>query len=397
MKMDKEFIKQLIDEHLRGSVFHVVGDVADDLGRECYVVGGYVRDILLERPSKDIDFVTVGSGIEVAEAVAKALGPRTSLAVFRTYGTAQVKSRDVELEFVGARRESYTRNSRNPIVEDGTLEDDQQRRDFTVNAMMQDVLSGEIIDCWGGREDLKNGVIRCVNPGTFQEDALRILRALRFAAVYGFAIEEETAQAAHLLKSTLKHVAKERITVELSKLLCGAGAQEILLRHGAVIAEVLPAALHAEAIAQTPAQLPIRLAHLLRDEQDVRAALGALRLDNATAKAAAELIALKDRPEPESAVQWRKLLYEAGQERTQQLAAWKQWNVQPLQDVLARGDCWNLKMLAVTGKDLMAAGVPKGREVGRALEALLQAVIEEKTMNEKAALLNYINRQEIEG
>ena len=133
--MDKEFIKQRIDEHLRGSVFHVVGDVADDLGRECYVVGGYVRDILLERPSKDIDFVTVGSGIEVAEAVAKALGPRTSLAVFRTYGTAQVKSRDVELEFVGARRESYTRNSRNPIVEDGTLEDDQQRRDFTVNAM----------------------------------------------------------------------------------------------------------------------------------------------------------------------------------------------------------------------------------------------------------------------
>ena len=120
------FMEELIKEHLSNEIFHIVGRTADAIHRECYVVGGYVRDIFLHRPSKDIDFVTVGSGIEVAEAVAKALGKRTSLAVFRNFGTAQVKSRGIELEFVGARRESYDRNSRKPIVEDGSLDDDQR-------------------------------------------------------------------------------------------------------------------------------------------------------------------------------------------------------------------------------------------------------------------------------
>lgn len=224
MKMDKEFIKQRIDEHLRGSVFHVVGDVADDLGRECYVVGGYVRDILLERPSKDIDFVTVGSGIEVAEAVAKELGPRTSLAVFRTYGTAQVKSRDVELEFVGARRESYTRNSRNPIVEDGTLEDDQQRRDFTVNAMAICVNKdnyGVLIDPFDGIGDMERRIIRTpLDPDiTFSDDPLRMMRAIRFATQLGFDIYPETFDAITRNKERINIITRERIVDELMKIM----------------------------------------------------------------------------------------------------------------------------------------------------------------------------------
>ena len=224
MKMDKEFIKQRIDEHLRGSVFQVVGDVADDLGRECYVVGGYVRDILLDRPSKDIDFVTVGSGIEVAEAVAKALGPRTSLAVFRTYGTAQVKSRDVELEFVGARRESYTRNSRNPIVEDGTLEDDQQRRDFTVNAMAICVNKdnyGVLIDPFDGIGDMERRIIRTpLDPDiTFSDDPLRMMRAIRFATQLGFDIYPETFDAITRNKERINIITRERIVDELMKIM----------------------------------------------------------------------------------------------------------------------------------------------------------------------------------
>ena len=224
MKMDKEFIKQLINEHLSGSVFHVVGDVADDLGRECYVVGGYVRDILLERPSKDIDFVTVGSGIEVAESVAKALGPRTSLAVFRTYGTAQVKSRDVELEFVGARRESYTRNSRNPIVEDGTLEDDQQRRDFTVNAMAICVNKdnyGQLIDPFDGIGDMERRIIRTpLDPDiTFSDDPLRMMRAIRFATQLGFDIYPETFDAITRNKERINIITRERIVDELMKIM----------------------------------------------------------------------------------------------------------------------------------------------------------------------------------
>ena len=224
MKMDKEFIKQRINEHLRGSVFHVVGDVADAMGRECYVVGGYVRDILLERPSKDIDFVTVGSGIEVAESVAKALGPRTSLAVFRTYGTAQVKSRDVELEFVGARRESYTRNSRNPIVEDGTLEDDQQRRDFTVNAMAICVNKenyGQLIDPFDGIGDMERRIISTpLDPDiTFSDDPLRMMRAIRFATQLGFDIYPETFDAITRNKERINIITRERIVDELMKIM----------------------------------------------------------------------------------------------------------------------------------------------------------------------------------
>ena len=220
----KESIDKNIKEHLSRDVFHKVGNVADKIGRECYVVGGYVRDIILDRTSKDIDFVTVGSGIEVAEAVAKVMGSHTSLAVFRTYGTAQVKNRDYELEFVGARRESYNRDSRNPIVEDGTLEEDQCRRDFTINAMAICVNKdnyGKLLDPFDGLGDIERRIIRTpLDPDvTFSDDPLRMMRAVRFATQLGFEIYPETFSALVRNKERIKIITRERIVDELMKIM----------------------------------------------------------------------------------------------------------------------------------------------------------------------------------
>lgn len=212
-------------QHLSNPVFKVVGRVADDMQRECYVVGGYVRDIFLERQSKDIDFVTVGSGIEVAQNVAEAFGRKKAhLAVFKTYGTAQVKAMGMELEFVGARRESYNRNSRNPIVEDGTLDDDQQRRDFTINAMAISVNKGtwgKLLDPFDGIGDMKRQLIRTpLNPDiTFSDDPLRMMRAVRFATQLGFNIETDTFDAIRRNAGRIKIITRERIADELMKIM----------------------------------------------------------------------------------------------------------------------------------------------------------------------------------
>ena len=217
--------KENILQHLSHPVFKLVGEVADEMQRECYVVGGYVRDIFLERKSKDIDFVTVGSGIEVAENVARKIGRKKShLAVFKTYGTAQVKAMGVELEFVGARRESYMRSSRNPIVEDGTLHDDQLRRDFTINAMAISVNHdswGKVLDPFNGIEDMKRRLIRTPrNPDiTFSDDPLRMMRAVRFATQLGFEIEEDTFAAIRRNAGRIKIITRERIADELMKIM----------------------------------------------------------------------------------------------------------------------------------------------------------------------------------
>ncbi len=202
----------------------LVGSVADELHRECYVVGGYVRDIFLERPSNDMDFVTVGSGIEVARAVAKCLGKRAHLAVFRTFGTAQVKTRQWELEFVGARRESYHRESRNPIVEDGTLDDDQKRRDFTINAMaicLNKERYGELLDPFDGIGDLERRIIRTpLDPDiTFSDDPLRMMRAVRFATQLDFDIYPETFEAIKRNAKRIHIITRERIAEELMKIM----------------------------------------------------------------------------------------------------------------------------------------------------------------------------------
>lgn len=216
--------KALIDSHLKADVFHVVGNVADSMGRECYVVGGYVRDIFLHRHSKDIDFVTVGSGIEVAEAVAKSFGGKSSLAVFRNFGTAQVKSFGLELEFVGARKESYTHDSRNPIVEDGTLDDDQHRRDFTINAMAICVNKnryGELLDPFDGMGDMARRIIRTpLDPDiTFSDDPLRMMRAVRFATQLNFDIYPETFAAIERNRERISIISRERIVDELMKII----------------------------------------------------------------------------------------------------------------------------------------------------------------------------------
>lgn len=211
-------------ERLDNEAFRIVGGVADEMGREVYVVGGYVRDLMLGRECNDLDFVTVGSGIELARRVAERLGKGHHLAVYANYGTAQLKSRGVELEFVGARRESYRRDSRNPIVEDGTLRDDQERRDFTVNAMaisLNEKSFGELIDPFGGVTDLKLGILRTpLDPDiTFSDDPLRMMRAIRFASQLNFRIDPETFNAIRRNAQRIEIITKERINDELSKIM----------------------------------------------------------------------------------------------------------------------------------------------------------------------------------
>ena len=181
-----ELTQEELKQHFSEPIFGQIAETADALGMECYVVGGYVRDIFLQRPSKDIDVVVVGSGIAMAEALGKRLGRGAHVSVFKNFGTAQVKYRGTEVEFVGARKESYQRDSRKPIVEDGTLEDDQNRRDFTINALavcLNKARFGELVDPFGGMEDMKEKTIRTpLDPDiTFSDDPLRMMRCIRFA------------------------------------------------------------------------------------------------------------------------------------------------------------------------------------------------------------------------
>ena len=205
-------------------IFHQISRVADRLGVECYVVGGYVRDIFLERPSDDIDVVVVGSGIEVAKALKQQLGRRAHLSVFRNFGTAQVKMGDMEVEFVGARRESYSHDSRKPIVEDGTLEDDQNRRDFTINAMaicLNSSRFGQLVDPFNGIADLEDGIIATpLDPEvTVSDDPLRMMRCIRFATQLNFQIEDETFEGLQRMADRIRIVSGERIAVELNKIM----------------------------------------------------------------------------------------------------------------------------------------------------------------------------------
>jgi len=234
-------------------VFHLIGDTADEMGVECFVVGGYVRDIFLERPSKDIDVVVVGSGIRLAEAVKRKIGRGAHLSVFRNFGTAQLKVNahsaltaddkgmpmssatggtvgetghdgGLELEFVGARRESYSHDSRKPIVEDGTLEDDQNRRDFTINAMaicLNRQRFGELVDPFNGLADMEDGIIATpLDPEvTFSDDPLRMMRCIRFATQLNFQIEDDTFQALERMADRIRIISGERIADELNKIM----------------------------------------------------------------------------------------------------------------------------------------------------------------------------------
>jgi putative nucleotidyltransferase with HDIG domain len=215
-------------EILNQEIFHQISEAADSLGLECYVVGGYVRDIFLERPSNDIDVVVVGSGIKVAEELKRLVGKKAHLSVFKNFGTAQVKFRqkgvEYEVEFVGARKESYSHDSRKPIVENGTLEDDQNRRDFTINAMaicLNKARFGELVDPFNGLADLEDGIIATpLEPGiTFSDDPLRMMRCIRFATQFNFEIEQETFEALQRMADRIKIVSGERIKDELNKII----------------------------------------------------------------------------------------------------------------------------------------------------------------------------------
>lgn len=211
-------------EKIESPLFRMIGEAADELGYECYLIGGYVRDILLQRKTKDIDVVVVGDGITMAKRVAKKWGKGTYLSVFKTYGTAQVKRHGVELEFVGARTESYSPESRNPKVGVGTLQDDQNRRDFTVNALaicLNKARFGELLDPFDGIADMERKILRTpCNPDiTFSDDPLRMMRAVRFATQLNFRIYDDTLAAIIRNAHRIKIITKERILVELNKIM----------------------------------------------------------------------------------------------------------------------------------------------------------------------------------
>jgi putative nucleotidyltransferase with HDIG domain len=214
-----------LKEHLQHSIFDCISQCADELGIETYVIGGYVRDVILQRKQpKDIDIVCVGSGIELARKVAEKLHGKPRVQVFKNFGTAMVAHEDIELEFVGARKESYDRTSRKPTVENGTLEDDQNRRDFTINTLalcLNQKRFGELIDPFGGMKDLEDGIIKTpLEPNvTYSDDPLRMMRAIRFATQLDFSIETKSLEALTNNAHRLSIVSKERIIDELNKII----------------------------------------------------------------------------------------------------------------------------------------------------------------------------------
>ena len=212
-----------MQQHITHPVFKLISEAAKELNVEAYVIGGYVRDCILERDTKDIDVVSTGKGIELAQAVAKRLGG-SKISVFKRFGTAMINHKDLELEFVGARKESYSEDSRKPAVEDGTIKDDQDRRDFTINAMaisLNDGTWGHLVDPFNGVEDLKKGILRTpLEPAkTYSDDPLRMMRAIRFATQLDFEIEEESFQAIYEHRERISIVSQERITDELNKII----------------------------------------------------------------------------------------------------------------------------------------------------------------------------------
>lgn len=355
-------------------------------GFEARAVGGCVRDALMGREPNDWDLCTSALPAQMQDCFAGRRVLETGL----KHGTLTVLTEDGPVEVTTYRAESLYSDHRHPdeVRFVGCIEEDLSRRDFTVNAMAWDPQTG-LIDLFGGREDIENKCIRCVGEPAerFAEDALRILRALRFAARLGFVIEEKTARAIHEKKELLRHVSAERIFAELKGILAGEDAPALLKEYEDVLQVILPGAVPFEAGA--PADREIRLALLVKD-CGVQT-LDALRCDRATRKAVEELLAA---PKAETPAEMRKLAAKYGRERARQ-SVWMQGGDRALlEQVLENSPCLSLKELAVSGQDLLDAGVPEGPELGRRLQILLELVLEEKLPNEREALLGFVKSGE---
>ena len=389
-------ITPVIDE--LGALFHKAGE-------ELYLVGGSVRDALLGRLGHDLDFTTSAD-----PDTTERLLHRFSSAVWtvgKEFGTigASKKSNghELQIEITTFRADAYEPDSRKPIVAYGdNVQDDLVRRDFTVNAMAWSPETG-LVDPFGGVDDLRGKSIRCVGDPArrFQEDALRILRALRFSSSLGFSIEAETAAALRADRARLEKVSAERIAAELVKIVCGTRAPAVLREFPEVVARVLPGwDCDPDALGRAPADPAVRLAMLFSTEADAEAALRRLKFDRATIRAAKALLAFRTAPLAEDRPAVRRMLRKLGPAAFRRLLAMRAAYGAPLAgvartlgEVLEEGDCWSLDALAVKGGGLLAAGVPAGPELGRTLAALLDAVIDGRCPNERAALLELVPPQ----
>lgn len=367
-------------------------------GHECYAVGGCVRDSLLGALPHDWDLTTSATPPEMKAAFADCRVIETGI----QHGTVTVLYQKEPLEITTFRKDGAYADNRHPtaVTFSKAVEDDLSRRDFTVNAMAYHPEKG-LIDLFGGREDLKNKRIRCVgDPETrFNEDGLRILRAVRFASALGFVLEEATARAVRNCAFLLDGIAKERIREEFSKLLLGKTPTAILRDYPEVFARFLPEIVPIsrrtlDFLERAPLDLPLRLALLFGSAEDAKAALLRLRYDNETQKKTVDLIGLQAGALDFGTVGLRRLLREYPAETVERLltlleckGADTRTAKEDLQAILARGDCTSLSALAVSGNDLIALGFPAGKRVGAVLEVLLDRVIDGDLPNEKAALL----------
>ncbi len=235
------------EQLIRYPILELVASASAELGVDAYIIGGFVRDLILKRESKDIDIVSIGSGIELAELVASRLGPDVHVSIYKTFGTAQIRQGDLEIEFVGARKESYRSDSRKPAVEDGTLQDDQNRRDFTINAMgisLHKKTFGDLVDPFEGVRDIRKKIIRTpLSPDiTFSDDPLRMMRAIRFASQLNFDIEADTFDAIIKMKERIGIVSAERISDEMNKIILSPTPSYgfKLLYHAGLLAIIFP-------------------------------------------------------------------------------------------------------------------------------------------------------------
>lgn len=351
-------------------------------GFESFVVGGCVRDALMGKAPADWDVCTSARPAQIKEVFC---GEKT-IDIGMKHGTVAVLTRDGPLEITTYRIDGEYLDNRHPkkVEFTGDLTEDLARRDFTMNAMAYHPEEG-LRDPFDGQKAITDRLIQCVGEPKrrFEEDALRILRGLRFAAVLGFRIEEKSRKAMEQCAELIKNVSKERINVELSKLIMGESADEILMDFEDVLRIAAPG-LKAAPVAAAPHILPVRLALLF--PEDTEQGLRQLKYDNHTIKSATALSALFQKPEPEGTVPIKKLLDSQGEEIAGMYFE-TLGRLTELEDILQSGQCYSIRQLAISGKDLIEAGVRPGPQIGQILNRLLQLVMEGRIENEKKLLL----------